>query len=182
MLHPALRKRLSEIQPQPVSIEEWYKEAIILDRQWRITKAEEAFYSRANQSGSVRKIPQNQTGMPGVWNDSRPSYNNMNRQGYQNRNQSTGLVTAPHQEYRPGQKDPNAMDVDRTQEQRPPVKYYKCQKLEHMMKDCRAPFNIRNMTYEELRDHFNQAEAAKKNRDAIRAKKKVQQDFPTATQ
>ena len=37
----------------------------------------------------------------------------------------------------------------------------------HMMKDCQAPFNIRNMMYEELWDHFEQAEAAKKDRDAI---------------
>ena len=55
------------------------------------------------------------------------------------------------------------MDIDQTQERRPPIKCYKCQKLGHMMKDCRAPFNIRNMTYEELRDHFDQAEAAKKD-------------------
>ena len=51
-----------------------------------------------------------------------------------------------------------------------------------MMKDCRAPFNIQNMTYKELRDHFDQAEAAKKDREAICAKEKAQQDFPTATQ
>ena len=80
------------------------------------------------------------------------------------------------------QKDPNAMDVDCTQEWRPPIKYYKCQKLEHMMKDCRAPFNIWNMTYKELHDHFDQAEAAKEDREAIHAKEKVQQNFPAATQ
>ena len=100
----------------------------------------------------------------------------------QHRNQSTGSATAPCQNTQSGQKDPNAMDVDRTQERRPPVKCYKCQKLEHMMKDCRAPFNIRNMTYEELCDHFDQAKAAKKDREVIRAKEKVQQDFPAATQ
>ena len=76
----------------------------------------------------------------------------------------------PHQDYKLGQKDPNAMDVDRMQERRPPVKCYKCQKLRHMMKDCRAPFDIHNMTYEKLCDHFEQAEVAKKDRDAIRAK------------
>ena len=182
-VHPALQKQLLEIRPQPVTIEEWYKEAIVIDRQWHITKAEEVFYGRANQSGSVRKPPQNQAGMPRVQNDSQPSYNNnTNRQGYQNRNQSTGSAMVPHQEYRSGQKDPNAMDVDRTQEQRPPVKCYKCQKLGHMMKDCRAPFNIRNMTYEELRDHFDQAKAAKKDREVICAKEKAQQDFPATTQ
>ena len=68
------------------------------------------------------------------------------------------------------------------QERRPPVKCYKCQKLGHMMKDCHAPFNIRNMTYEELRDHFDQAEAAKKDREAIKAKEQKEKDFPGATQ
>ena len=51
-------------------------------------------------------------------------------------------------------------------------------KLGHMMKDCCAPFNIQNMTYEELQDHFDQAEAAKKDREAICAKKKRNRIFP----
>ena len=33
-LHPALRKRLLEIRPQPVTIQEWYNESITIDRQW----------------------------------------------------------------------------------------------------------------------------------------------------
>ena len=91
-------------------------------------------------------------------------------------------MTAPCQDYKLGQKDPNAINVDRTQERRPPIKCYKCQKMGHMMKDCRAPFNIRNMTYEELQDHFEQAEAAKKNRDAIRVKEQKEKDFPGTAQ
>ena len=145
-------------------------------------KAEEAFYGKANQGGSVRKPPQNQAGTPGVRNDSWQSYNNYGQGGYQNRNQTTRSATAPRQDYKPGQKDPNAMDVDCTQERRPPIKCYKCQKLGHMMKDCRAPFNIRNMTYEELREHFDQVKVAKKDREAICMKEKAQQDFPIATQ
>ena len=146
-------------------------------------KAEEAFYGKANQSGSSRKPPSNQAGTPGVRNDSRTSYNNYGQGGYQNRSQtSSGSAMAPHQDTRSGQKDPNAMDLNRTQERRPPIKCYKCQKLGHMMKDCRAPFNIRNMTYEELRDHFDQTEMAKKDREAIHTKEKAQQDFPPATQ
>ena len=74
------------------------------------------------------------------------------------------------------------MDMDRTQERRPLIKCYKCQKMGDMMKDCRVPFNIRNMMYEELRDHFEQAEAAKKNRDAIRAKEQKEKDFPGSAQ
>ena len=74
------------------------------------------------------------------------------------------------------------MEVDRTQERRPPVKCYKCQKLGHMMKDCRALFNIQNMTYKELRDHFDQAEVAKKDREAIKAKEQKEKDFPGTAQ
>ena len=120
--------------------------------------------------------------MSGVWNDSRQSYNSYGQGGYQNWSQQSGLTTALHQDNHSGQKDSNAMDVDQTQKRRPPVKCYKCQKLGHMMKDCRAPFNIRNIMYKELCEHFYQAEAAKKDREAIHAKKKVQQDFPSASQ
>ena len=91
-------------------------------------------------------------------------------------------MTVPCQDNRSGQKDPNAMDVDQTQQRRPPIKCYKCQKMGHMMKDCQAPFNIRNMTYEELWNHFEQAKVAKKDRDAIRAKEQKEKDFPSATQ
>ena len=38
------------------------------------------------------------------------------------------------------------------------------------------------MTYEELQDHFEQAKATKKGRDAIRAKEQMKKDFPGATQ
>ena len=102
--------------------------------------------------------------------------------GYQNQSQQSGSAMMPCQDNHTGQKDPNVMDVDWTQEQRPLVKCYKCQKMGHMMKDCRTPFNIRNMTYKELHDHFEQAEVAKKDRDAIRAKEQKEKDFPTATQ
>ena len=50
------------------------------------------------------------------------------------------------------------------------------------MKDCRAPFNIRNMMYKELCDHFEQTEAAKKDRDAIRVKEQKEKDFPGVAQ
>ena len=80
-LHSVFRKWLSEIWPQHVIIEEWYNEAIMINRQWHITKAEEAFYGRENQSISSWKTPSNQAEMPSVWNDIRPSYNNSYEQG-----------------------------------------------------------------------------------------------------
>ena len=56
-LHPALKKHLFKIRPQPVTIKEWYNETITIGRQRCITKAEEAFYSKANQSGAAKKPP-----------------------------------------------------------------------------------------------------------------------------
>ena len=69
-IHSVPRKHLSGIRPQPVTIKEWYNEAITIDRQWRIMKAEKAFYGKANQSGAVRKPPQSQASTSEVWNDS----------------------------------------------------------------------------------------------------------------
>ena len=125
----------------------------------------------------MRKSFQSQAGTSRVQNDSWASYNNYGQGGYQNRGQlSSGPATAPCQDYKPGQKDPNAMEIDQTQECRPPMKCYKCQKLGHMMKDCRTSFNIRNMMYKELHDHFEQAKAAKRDRDAIRVKEQKEKD------
>ena len=62
------------------------------------------------------------------------------------------------------------------------MKYYKCQKLGHMMKDCCASFNIQNMSYKELQDYFDQAGAAKKDIEVIHTKEKAQQNCPSTTQ
>ena len=74
LLHPALRKCLSEIRPQPVTIQEWYNESITIDRQWCISKAEEVFYGKTNQSSAARKPQQTQAGTSVVQNDSQASY------------------------------------------------------------------------------------------------------------
>ena len=96
-LHPTLQKQLSEIRPQPVTIQEWYNESITIDRQWCILKAEEAFYGKTNQSSAVRKNPQTQAGTSLEQNAPRSSYNNTYGQGgYQNRNQTTRLASTSH--------------------------------------------------------------------------------------
>ena len=53
-LNAGLRRQLQNLRPQSVTIGQWYNEAITVDRQWRVAKAEEAFYNRANSS-SVKK-------------------------------------------------------------------------------------------------------------------------------
>ena len=85
----------------------------------------------------MRKPSQSQAGTLLEQNAPRSTYNNSYGQGgYQNRSQQSGSAMMPRQDTQMGQKDPNAMNVDRTQEQRPPIKCYKCQKMGHMMKDC----------------------------------------------
>ena len=76
------------------------------------------------------------------------------------------------------QRDPNVMDIDRNQAQRPPMKCFKYNGLGHMAKECRRNLDIRGMTYEEMAEHFEAAATAAKDYKKL-AKKK---DFSTAIQ
>jgi len=58
------------------------------------------------------------------------------------------------------------------------MKYFKCNVLGHMAKECRRNLDIRGMTYEEMAEHFEAAAAAAKDREELTKKK----DFPAATQ
>ena len=54
-LNAGLRRQLQSLRPQPITIGQWYKEAVTVDRQWRVAKAEEAFYNRANSSTAKKE-------------------------------------------------------------------------------------------------------------------------------
>jgi len=55
LLNRGLWRRLTELQPMPVTIEQWYDKAITMDCQWKVAKTEEAFYGKVN--GTLRKPP-----------------------------------------------------------------------------------------------------------------------------
>ena len=42
----------------PVMIMDWYREAVTLDQQFRVVKAEDAFFNKVNTGMSARKFPQ----------------------------------------------------------------------------------------------------------------------------
>ena len=53
LLNSGLRRRLMELWPMPMTIQQWYDEAIMMDCQWKVAKTEEFFYEKVN--GTVRK-------------------------------------------------------------------------------------------------------------------------------
>jgi len=170
-LNAGLWRRLTELQPMPVTIEQWYDKAIMMDCQWKVAKTEEAFYGKVN--GTVRKPLQYGQQEQG---QGQASSSQENQQQFL-RNQ----VPPQHgQRQNTGQLqcDPNAMDIDRNQAQRPPLKCFKCNGLGHMARHCQRQLDIRGMTYDQMAEYFEEMKAAAKDREEL-AKKK---DFPDAAQ
>ena len=65
-----------------------------------------------------------------------------------------------------GQKDPNAMDINRSNwGKRPLIKCYNCQGTGHMACDCRNERKVRQMTYSEMKEYIEQQEALKKDKE-----------------
>ena len=133
-LNVGLRRQLQNIRPQPITIGQWYKEAITVDQQWRIAKAEEAFYNKANGSATKKEADKPK--------ESRPNQPQQNDGRYSHAWQPRTFQLAPqgagtNQGNTAGQKDPNAMDVNWSNwGKHPPVKCYNCQGTGHMARDC----------------------------------------------
>ena len=74
------------------------------------------------------------------------------------------------------------MNMDRNRQQKPPVKCYNCNKEEHFARDCRFKWNVRALTFEEVKDLYEQMDTAWKDHKEIAKKAKETKDFPDATQ
>jgi len=162
LLNTGLWRRLSELWPMPVTMQQWYDEAIM------------SFYRKVNRT--VRKPPQHGQQGQGQGQEQGSSL----QQGYQwqfFRNQTPPQYGQCQNTGQP-QHDPNAMDVDRNQAQSPSMKCFKCNGLGHMAKECRRNLDIRGMMYKEMAEHFEAAATAAKDCEEF-AKRK---DFPTTTQ
>ena len=170
-LNAGLRRQLQNLRPQPITIGQWYKEAITVDRQWRVAKAEEAFYTKANSSSAKKEADKPK--------ESRPNQPRQNNGQYTKAWQPRTFQLAPQgagnqQENTSGQKDPNAMDVDRSNwGKRPPIKCYNCQGTGHMARDCRNERKVRQMMYSEMKEYIEQQEALKKDKEETDRKHKA---------
>ena len=110
-LNAGLRRQSQNLRPQLITINQWYKEAIMVDRQWHVAKAEEAFYNKANES-----VTKKEANKP---KESRPNQPQQNDGWYTRAWQPRTFQLSPqgagnNQGNATGQKDPNAMDVDRS--------------------------------------------------------------------
>jgi len=145
-----------------------------MDHQWKVARTEESFYGKVNRT--VRKPLQH--GQQGQGQEQGQVL--LSQQGYQQQFFRNQMPPQHRQHQNTGQPqwDPNVMDVDRNQAQRPSMKCFKCNGLEHMAKECWRNLEVRGMTYEEMAEHFEAAAAAEKDHEEL-AKKK---DFPAATQ
>jgi len=105
-LNAGLWRRLIELWPMPVTIEQWYDEAITMDRQWKVAKTKEAFYGKVNRT--VRKPLQYGQEQGQALSSSQRNQQQFFRNQVlpqHGQRQNTGQL----------QRDPNAMDVDRNQ-------------------------------------------------------------------
>jgi len=158
----------------PMTIEQWYDEAITMDHQWKVAMTEEAFYSKVNRT--VREPPQYGQQGQGHGQGQASSL----QQGYQQqffRNQAPPQHGQCQNTGQP-QHNPNAIDIHRNQTQRPPLKCFKCNGLGHMARDCQRQLDVRGMTYDQMAEYFKEMKAAAKDHEEL-AKKK---DFSDAAQ
>ena len=132
-LNTGSRRQLQNLRPQPVTINQWYNEAITVDRQWRVAKAEEAFYSKANGSATKKEADKPKETRPNQLHQNHGQYGHAwQSRTFQLRPQAPGTNQGNATE----QKDPNAMDIDRTNwGKRPLIKCYNCQGTGHMTCD-----------------------------------------------
>ena len=170
-LNAGLRRQLQNLRPQPVTINQWYNEAITVDRQWRVAKVEEAFYTKANGLATKKEADKPK--------ETRPNQPRQNNGQYQRAWQPRTFQLRPpaagsNQGNATGQKDPNAMVIDRVNWGKcPPIKCYNCQGTGHMARDCTNTRQVRQMTYAEMKDYIKQQEALRKDKEETDRKHKA---------
>ncbi|THG93579.1 hypothetical protein EW145_g8341, partial [Phellinidium pouzarii] len=138
----------------------WYQWAMQLDRQWR------EFGAQKRVDGEARKATGSTKGGTSARSGQQEQGKAWNAPSYNRTGQGTGQA-----------RDPNAMDVDQTR-CRPPVKCFKCGREGHYAAQCRSHLDIRAMTYDQIREYFEEESARKKDGEEVKRKQEEAKDFP----
>jgi hypothetical protein len=143
-LNRPLREKISNAEIPPTTIEQWYAKAMRMDRQWRQVKAEERLYA----SGGTREktTATKNTGAASAANSTsipKPSNFRFGQSGSKPIMIGQGASTGP--------RDPNAMEVDRSQ--KGPLICYKCRGHGHIARDCKSRMDVRAMDYAQIMEY-----------------------------
>ena len=136
-INRAIRRKLIEVENQPGSIEQWFRRATALDRNWRESRREEErLREKKEQEGGVPKQDQRQNlPQPLVWQRRQiPSQQATTEPAPMEGVERTNVVVLRGQEQRmgaPPKRDPYAMEVDCGRN------CYACRGFEHMACHCR---------------------------------------------
>jgi len=147
-MNGSIRRKLMKAENQPCSIEQWFKRAIALDRNWRKSRREEerlqgkketngAPTPRLNQQGALgQSLPQ-----PQVWPRRQETPQQRVPTGpapMEGVERTNAAMATPQQRAGFSQRNPYAMDVDRRKNQN-------CYTCGHLARNCRNRMMNRRM-------------------------------------
>jgi len=134
-MNGGIRRKLMEAENPPTSIENWYRRATVLDRNWRESRREEERLRKKEVGGGTQKPERQSLPRPLVWQRRQPlpqqaTTGPVPMEGVERTNavvvrgQGQGAGVPPR-------RDPFAMDIDRGRN------CYACGGFGHMARHCR---------------------------------------------
>ena len=132
-MNGGIRRKLMEAENPPVSIENWYRRATALDRNWRESRREEERLRKKEVGGGTQKQERQSLPRPLVWQRRQPLPQQATTgpapmEGVERTN---AVVVRGQGAGVPPRRDPFAMDIDRGRN------CYACGGFGHMARHCR---------------------------------------------
>jgi len=136
-INGGIRRKLMEVENLPTSIEQWYRRAMALDRNWRESRREEERLKKKEIEGGTQKQERRSLPRPLVWQRRQPLPQQATTgpapiEGVERTNAVVVRGSGPEQSMgAPPRWDPFAMEVDQGQN------CYACGGFGHMACHCR---------------------------------------------